>query len=138
MNELALTQRTIASPHSCVLTPEQLDFAQLVGLEEARSNSVVHIVIVVGDLIREIRQLRLQARLMSSYEPFTETTNRKPLLRESPLGESVWEIRFGPQNRLRVFYRSDPDDPQRVLVEVIGIKNRNRLTIGGQEVKHED
>jgi hypothetical protein len=73
-----------------------------------------------------------------SHEPFTETTNRKPLLRQSPFGENVWEIRFGPQNRLRVFYCSDPDEPQRVLVEAIGVKKRNRLMIGGEELKHED
>jgi hypothetical protein len=72
-----------------------------------------------------------------SHEPFTETTNRKPLLRESPFGDSVWEIRFGPQNRLRVFYRLDPDEPQQVLVEAIGTKDRSRLVIGGQEVKYE-
>ena len=72
-----------------------------------------------------------------AHEPFNETTNRKPLLRQSPFGDNVWEIRFGPQNRLRVFYCPDPDVPRRVLVEAIGIKNRNRLTIGGQEVKYE-
>jgi len=72
-----------------------------------------------------------------SHEPFTETTNRKPLLRQSPFGENVWEIRFGPQNRLRVFYCSDLDEPRRVLVEAIGVKRRTRLTIGGQGVKYE-
>jgi hypothetical protein len=72
-----------------------------------------------------------------SHEPFEETTNRKPLLRQSPFGEKIWEIRFGPQNRLRVFYCSDPDKPRRVLVEAIGVKQRNRLKIGGQEVKYE-
>ena len=72
-----------------------------------------------------------------SYEPFNETTNRKPLLRQSPFGDDVWEIRFGPQNRLRVFYCPDPDVPHRVLVEAIGIKDRNRLMIGGQKVKYE-
>jgi hypothetical protein len=71
------------------------------------------------------------------HEPFTETTNRKPLLGESPFGEDVWEIRFGPQNRLRVFYRRDPEEAQRVFVEAIGIEDRNRLVIGGQDVKHE-
>jgi hypothetical protein len=50
----------------------------------------------------------------------------------------VWEIRFGSQNRLRVFYRSDPDEPRRVLVEAIETKIRDRLMMGGQEVKHED
>lgn len=73
-----------------------------------------------------------------SHEAFPETTNRKPLIRESPFGDDVWEIRFGSQNRLRVFYRSDPNEPQRVLVEAIGTKIRNRLVIGGQEVRHED
>jgi hypothetical protein len=72
-----------------------------------------------------------------SHEPFNETTNRKPLLRQFPFGENVWEIRFGAQNRLRVFYCADPDVPRRVVVEAIGVKDRNRLMIGGQEVKHE-
>lgn len=81
--------------------------------------------------------IRTTIEVQLSYEPFTETTNRKSLLRESPFGD-VWEARFGPQNRLRVFYRSDPDEPQRVLVEAIGLKNRNRLMIRGREVKYED
>lgn len=72
-----------------------------------------------------------------SHEPLIETTNRKPLIRQSPFGEHVWEVRFGPQNRLRVFYCSDPDVAHRVLVEAIGVKDRNRLMIGGQEVKYE-
>ena len=81
--------------------------------------------------------IRTTIKEQLSHEPFDETTNRKPLLRQSPFGENIWEIRFGPQNRLRVFYCSDPDEPRRVLVEAIGVKQRNRLTIGGQEVKYE-
>jgi hypothetical protein len=73
-----------------------------------------------------------------SREPFNETTNHKPLLRQSPFGDNVWEIRFGPHNRLRVFYSSDPERSRRVLVEAIGVKRGNRLTIGGQEVKYEN
>ncbi len=72
-----------------------------------------------------------------SHEPFNETTNRKPLLRQSPFGDNVWEIRFGPQNRLRVFYSPDSEEPHRVLVEAIGVKKRNRLLIGGQAVTYE-
>jgi hypothetical protein len=88
----------------------------------------------------EARHLSLIRRTIEeqlSHEPFSETTNRKPLLRESPLGENVWEIRFGPQNRLRVFYCPDPDEPHRLIVEAIGVKKGNRLMIGGQEVKYE-
>ena len=84
-----------------------------------------------GSLIRKEIEEQL------AHEPFNETTNRKPLSRQSPFGDNVWEIRFGPQNCLRVFYCPDPDVPRRVLVEAIGIKNRNRLSIGGQEVTYE-
>ncbi|MFQ5668576.1 MAG: addiction module toxin RelE [Candidatus Binatia bacterium] len=85
-----------------------------------------------------LRVIRKTIEEQLSHEPFNETTNRKPLLRQSPFGENVWEIRFAAQNRLRVFYGSDPDVPRRVLVEAIGTKNRNRLMIGGQEVKYEN
>jgi hypothetical protein len=88
----------------------------------------------------EARHLSLIRRTIEeqlSHEPFNETTNRKPLLRQSLLGENVWEIRFGPQNRLRVFYCPDPDEPHRLIVEAIGVKKGNRLMIGGQEVKYE-
>ena len=100
-----------------------------------RPETIRHLAAIDAKYMRLIRQTILEHL---SYGPFNETTNRKPLLRQSPLGENVWEIRFGPQNRLRVFYRSDPDEPQRVLVEAIGMKNRNRLMIGGKEVKNED
>lgn len=87
--------------------------------------------------VKYLRLIRTTIEEQLSHEPFTETTNRKPILRQSPFGENNWEIRFGPQNRLRVFYSSDPEGPHRVLIEAIGVKNRNRLTIGGQEVKYE-
>ena len=81
--------------------------------------------------------IRTTIKEQLSHAPFDETINRKPLLRQSPFGEDAWEIRFGPQNRLRVFYGRDPDDPHRVVVDAIGVKNRNRLLIGGQEVTYE-
>jgi len=84
-----------------------------------------------------LRLIRKTIEEQLSHEPFNETTNRKPLLRQSPFGENIWELRFGPQNRLRVFYGSDPEAPHRVLVEAIGVKSRNRLMIGSQEVKYE-
>ena len=100
-----------------------------------RPETVRHLDVIPSQHLSLVRET-IEEQL--SYEPFTETTNRKPLLRQSPFGENVWEIRFGPQNRLRVFHCSDPDEPLRVLVEAIGVKNRDRLMIGGEEVKHED
>lgn len=65
------------------------------------------------------------------HEPETETRNRKPLRRPSALG-TVWELRFGPDNRFRVFYRTESEARQ-VLILAIGVKSGNRLDIGGEE-----
>jgi mRNA-degrading endonuclease RelE of RelBE toxin-antitoxin system len=66
------------------------------------------------------------------YEPDRETRNRKPV--EQPAAfQAEWEIRFGPHNRFRVFYQIDHDQ-RAVRVVAIGVKDRNRLLIGGQEV----
>jgi hypothetical protein len=67
------------------------------------------------------------------FEPDTETRNRKPLKRPV-VSEAEWELRLGPGNRFRVFY--DVDREQReVRVLAIGIKERNRLFIGGEEME---
>jgi len=65
------------------------------------------------------------------YEPEIETRNRKPLLRPSAFG-TAWEIRFGPNNRYRVFYRADSSIHE-VHILAIGVKVGNRLFIGGEE-----
>src|SRR6266567_207258 len=66
------------------------------------------------------------------YEPETATRNRKPLERPIDLGAS-WELRFGPDNRFRVFYRVDAEQRQ-VRILAIGVKERNRLFLAGEEV----
>ena len=65
-------------------------------------------------------------------QPDVETRNRKPLRRPSPLG-ATWEIRFGPDNRFRVFYKID-SGKREVQVVAIGVKERERLFVGGKEV----
>jgi hypothetical protein len=65
------------------------------------------------------------------HEPERETRNRKPLERLSVLG-AAWELRFGPANRFRVFYRTD-SATRRVRVLAIGVKDGARLRIGGEE-----
>jgi hypothetical protein len=47
---------------------------------------------------------------------------------------ATWEIRFGPQNRFRVYYDVDLE-PGRVLILAIGSKHGNRVMIGGEEIK---
>src|SRR5262245_53884468 len=67
------------------------------------------------------------------FEPVTETTNRKPLHQPAPFG-ATWEIRFGPDNRFRVLYDID-HEAHVVRITAIGEKQRERLFIGGEEVK---
>jgi mRNA-degrading endonuclease RelE of RelBE toxin-antitoxin system len=66
------------------------------------------------------------------HEPCTETLNRKPLRRPGVLS-ATWEIRFGPENRFRVFYDVAVEAGQ-VAVLAVGVKDRNRLLIAGEEI----
>jgi hypothetical protein len=70
---------------------------------------------------------------MLQFEPETETRNRKPLEQPAAFG-ATWEIRFGPGNRFRVLYATDLER-QEVTVLAIGIKARNRLIVGGEEIE---
>lgn len=65
------------------------------------------------------------------FEPNVRTRNRKPL-REF-IFDAEWEIRFGPENRFRVFYEVD-EECRLVSVLAIGVKVRKRLLVGGREV----
>jgi hypothetical protein len=67
------------------------------------------------------------------FEPGQETRNRKPVKQPASL-EADWEIRFGPDNRFRVFYTFHPED-RHVEILAIGEKEKNRLFIGGEEEK---
>jgi mRNA-degrading endonuclease RelE of RelBE toxin-antitoxin system len=78
-------------------------------------------------LIRET----IQEQLL--FEPDAETRNRKPL-RQPAVFEAEWELRFGPDNRFRVFYEIDREN-RKVYILAIGVKERDRLFIGGEEVQ---
>jgi len=67
-----------------------------------------------------------------SFEPQTPTRNRKQLSQPIESG-AEWEIRFGPDNRFRVYYRVISEDRE-VRILAIGVKSRNRLFLGGKEV----
>jgi mRNA-degrading endonuclease RelE of RelBE toxin-antitoxin system len=47
--------------------------------------------------------------------------------------EADWEIRFGPDNRFRVFYSVEQENRQ-VLILAIGIKRGDKLIIGREEI----
>jgi mRNA-degrading endonuclease RelE of RelBE toxin-antitoxin system len=77
------------------------------------------------------RLLRRTIHEQLTYTPAKETRNRKPLDQPAPLGAS-WELRCGPDNRFRVFYEVDSTALE-VQVLAVGVKDRNRLLIGGEE-----
>src|SRR5262245_21930657 len=77
-------------------------------------------------LIRETIEQQLR------HEPLVETRNRKPLHSVAESGAD-WELRLGPNNRFRVLYRTDEESSQ-VIVLAIGVKEGNRLLIGGEEI----
>jgi len=64
------------------------------------------------------------------HEPDVETRNRKPLLKPTT-GGADWELRFGPDNRFRVFYHIDRENRE-VHILAIGTKKGNRLFVGGK------
>jgi hypothetical protein len=79
------------------------------------------------------RFIRGQIKDRLRYEPESETRNRKPLSRPSVFG-SAWELRFGPDNRFRVFYRVNQEARQ-VYILAVGIKVKNQLFVGGEVFK---
>ncbi len=69
------------------------------------------------------------------FEPEVETRNRKPLqqLQQPFLLGARWELRLGPGNRFRVYYKIESEERQ-VKVLAVGVKVRNRVFIGGEEL----
>ncbi len=67
------------------------------------------------------------------FEPDVENRNRKQLIRATIFG-ARWELRFGANNEFRLFYSIYPEKAE-VHILAIGIKIRERLYIGGKEVK---
>jgi mRNA-degrading endonuclease RelE of RelBE toxin-antitoxin system len=62
------------------------------------------------------------------HEPTVQTRNRKPL-RANPI--APWELRIG---RLRVYFDVEEEPERVVTVQAVGVKDRNRVLIGGEEV----
>jgi mRNA-degrading endonuclease RelE of RelBE toxin-antitoxin system len=101
-------------PYSLVFDPEVKQHLRAI---EAKYHSLI--------------RTTIQEQLL--FEPETETQNRKPLPRPAALG-ATWELRFGPDNRFRVLYAVDLERKE-VQILAIGVKEKNRLIIGGEEVK---
>ena len=66
-------------------------------------------------------------------EPDVETRNRKPLKR-SVIFSATWELRFGLNNEFRAFYDIFLEERE-VYILAIGVKRKNRLFLGEEEIE---
>jgi len=67
-----------------------------------------------------------------SLQPTQKTRNRKPMDPDKRMLIAPWELRVG---QLRVYYAVE-DTPEPVVVIVaVGIKARERLRIGGEDIE---
>lgn len=64
-----------------------------------------------------------------AHQPTLETRNRKPM-RPNPV--APWELRIG---KLRVYYDVAELPEPIVYIRAVGIKHRNRVVIGGEEIE---
>ena len=77
------------------------------------------------------RLIRQTVNEQLCFTPEEETRNRKPMRPPAPFG-ATWELRFGPDNRFRVFYEVVSAESV-VWILAIGVKRKNRLFIGKEE-----
>ena len=77
--------------------------------------------------------IKREIELQLADAPDQESTNRKRLGPTIEV-EAEWELRCGPNNCFRVFYRIHTS-VQAVVVVAIGVKRGSRLRIGGEEVE---
>lgn len=92
---------------------------------------VVEHLVVIERKYHSLIQKTLDEQLV--YEPDHQTHNRKPVEQPAPFA-ATWELRFGPGNRIRVFYEIDRVEHV-VWILAVGVKERERLLIGGEEFK---
>jgi hypothetical protein len=99
-----------------------------------------HFALVYADEVKQYLQaietkyhsvIRTEVEAQRLFQPNAETRNRKPLKRPIAFGAD-WELRLGPDNRFRVFYQVNAASRE-VRVLAVGVKDGNRLLIGGEE-----
>lgn len=93
------------------------------------ADEIKHHLRAIESKFHSLIQNEIECQLL--FEPGVETRNRKPLKRPMAIGAD-WELRFGPDNRFRVFYQVKAEERE-VRVLAVGVKERDRLFIGGEE-----
>lgn len=88
-----------------------------------------HVDAIASNAHREIRRA-IEEQL--TFTPGSATRNRKPLERQPGPYGATWELRCGTRNQFRVFYELSLETRE-VSVLAIGVKERDRLFIAGEE-----
>ena len=88
-----------------------------------------HLLVIDRKYWKEI-QNKIEEQLL--HEPDSESKNRKPL--SKPPIDDRWELRCGPQNIFRIFYKIDYLNYE-VQILAIGVKIKEKLYIGKKEIK---
>jgi mRNA-degrading endonuclease RelE of RelBE toxin-antitoxin system len=80
---------------------------------------------------RQRRIILDEIEIQLSHEPTLVTQQRKPM---RPNALASWELRIG---QFREYYQVEHDQPDQATVYIIavGIKIRDRIMIGGKEVR---
>jgi len=100
----------VGVPYTIEYSPEAVDHLEMLTTRQQA--------IVVAAVDRQLR-----------FQPMVETRNRKPM-RPNPL--APWELRIGT---LRVYYDVEDAPAPIVYIRAVGIKRRNRVRIGGEEIQ---
>jgi mRNA-degrading endonuclease RelE of RelBE toxin-antitoxin system len=105
-------------PFTLIYAPEMLEHVRFIDRKH-------------HSLIRETIQNQLQ------HTPTEPTRNKKELEIPAPFN-ATWELRFGPNNRYRLFYTVqmldlETDDAGTITILALGEKDGNRLRFAGEE-----
>ena len=89
INLPAARERRVLRLHFGVIVAEQRHRQQLLHGDEAGADAVLHVMIVVGDLIGEIRELRLESGLLAVDEAFAEFAEQNRIVVGAMLQNSL-------------------------------------------------
>jgi len=99
VDQPARRQVRITCGNRIVLAAEDRDFLELVEPEQAGAKSVVDVVVVVGDLVGEIRELSLESGLASFEETAPHLAQRARVRRRAVLEDSLARLERQIQTR---------------------------------------
>ena len=113
VNETPILEVRITVAHPAVLRIEQPLFAQLVEGQQPRSIAVIDIVVVVGDGVADIRDLRFEAGLPAQQESFPDVPEAACIALRAVLENALARLEHEIQSRkVGVFRFELVDDTQ--------------------------